>query len=164
MRLLRGGLLAVCGVLLGISGHLLGGGGLPSTAPATVAVALIGAAAVAWAGRRRTFRQLVVASVLAQGAFHTVLSLGPGHGPIHGLDARMLVAHAVATLVTAAVLAYGERALAALGRTLYRRTVIQGPLAVGAPTRLPGGRFAIPPDTTLRVVLPRRGPPVAVAA
>lgn len=85
MRLIRGGLLAACCVLLGLSGHILGGGAVPAAAPALVASGLIGVAAVAWAGRQREFRQLFVAAAIAQAAFHTALSLTPAHGAHHAL-------------------------------------------------------------------------------
>lgn len=167
-RLLRGGLLAACCLLLGLSGHLVGGGGVPSAAPALLGGALVAAGCVAWAGRSRTFGQLVVAAAAAQGAFHLALSLSPAHA-MHPLvpDLRMLAGHAVATVVMAAVLAYGDWVLDAFGRALNRALPVEpGHAEVFGTVRVAAVevRTITGHGVLVAVGHPRRGPPATVAA
>jgi hypothetical protein len=167
MRLLRGGLLAACCVLLGLSGHTLGGGSVPAAAPALVASALIGLAAVAWAGRRRDFRALLWAAALAQAAFHTALSLAPTHNQQHGLVLRMLAGHAAATVVMAAALARGEAVLEACARAAGYLGVPDPPVLISSRPVLrprPVRRMVAAAGVLLATAHPRRGPPVAAAA
>lgn len=165
MRLVRGGLLALCCVLLGMSGHTLGGGTSPAAVPALIASALIGGAAVAWAGRRRDFGPLLLAAAEGQVLFHLILTSAPTGMSHHGLSLRMLAAHAVATVVMAAVLARGEAVLDALYRSLRQFVLLPGPgpvLVVTTPPRL----SVRPPEPSdgevglrFAAATPYRGPP-----
>jgi hypothetical protein len=96
---------------------------------------------------------------------HEALMLaGPAHGSVP--DGLMFTAHAVATLVTALLLARGERALAALADWLSPLFQVPEPALI-LPVRTPLARFAAPllPPTHHSVRLPsRRGPPVPAAA
>jgi hypothetical protein len=77
------------------------------------------------------------------------------------MDGAMFAAHAVATLVTALLLARGERALSALGAWLRPLVQLPEPVAV-VPARVPGPCTAILTLPRVRVGrrLPtRRGPP-----
>lgn len=169
-RLLRGGLLAACCLLLGLSGHLVGGGGVPSAAPVLLGGALVAAGCVAWAGKPRGFRQLLVAAAAAQGGFHLTLSLSPAH-PMAGHplvpDLRMLAGHAAATVVMAAVLAHGERVLDALARVADRALfVVPRDPEVYRPVQIPITGPDAGPATGVLVAAgcPRRGPPARTAA
>ena len=111
-------------------------------------------------------------ALLSEHAGHASAALNPEAlmlaAPAHGSvpDGLMFAAHAVATLVTALLLARGERALGALADWL-------GPLfwnpepAVIVPVRVPRPHFAavLLPPRHHSVRLPsRRGPPLPAAA
>ena len=88
----------------------------------------------------------------------------PAHGSVP--DGLMFAAHAVATLVTAMLLARGERALGALADRLSPLFRAPEP-AVIIPAGVPLASFADPilPPTHHSVRLPsRRGPPLLAAA
>lgn len=168
LRLLRGGVLATASVLLGLSGHLFGGGSADAAlaAPTLLVGAVVGAGAVAWAHRRRGFGQLLAAATVAQVALHVTLSLMPAHHD-HGAAATssfglsMVLGHAAASLVMAWALARGETALWALGRILFRPR--RAAVAASAyrpglvPIPLPG--VLVPAGLRVATAHPHRGPP-----
>jgi hypothetical protein len=165
-RRLRGGVLVGLTALLTTAGHLAGGGTLPDLALLVVLLPALAWPVVALADRCRG--PVATVAVLGGGQLllHELLSTSHAHhasapepdGP------SMLATHAVATLLTAAVLRFADRGLAAvshaLRRVVQRRPVplvVDRPLAVLA---LPGADI---PSTACRVLAAthvRRGPPV----
>ena len=134
MRGARAAFLSSVVLSLAVCGHVLGGGDWPS-AGALGGASLI-ATAMAGVLTRVQLRmgRLVGALALGQISVHQLLSLTTGHGTIGhdhavmtaagmpggsaamaadtgALDLRMLTGHAVATVVAAAVVGYGERIL-----------------------------------------------------
>ncbi|GAB3678268.1 hypothetical protein [Angustibacter aerolatus] len=186
-RLLRAGAGSLCAVGLSLVAHLAGGGSAPGWLPLLALVALVTTAATLLAGRRRGLVAIAAALGGAQVALHTAFTrlaatggcppvetthlhagaldgCAPAMESMHGGRA-MLLAHALATLVIALVLAVGERALWLLAAWTV-------PALPGAP-RLPAtGGAARRRDTA--VLLPRRpvvhggasrrGPPVPLPA
>ena len=83
-----------------------------------------------------------------------------------GMDAAMVAAHAAATLVTALLLARGERTLAALATWFRPLLQLPEPRAV-APVRAPGpvpAGTVLPADRAGRRLPARRGPPAPALA
>lgn len=193
-RMLRTGTIA--SVILGLAagGHLAGGGVLPEPAillglcaltvlPVSVAtkfrltfpvlLGLLGAgqACLHWALHALSTAAPLASPVPSGHAQHTqILMTGPSmavseaHAPAD--DWQMFVAHAVATMATAAVLARGEQALWALAawlRPLVKRPV---PCAI-IPARVPGpctAPIVLTRDQQVRRIPARRGPPSAIYA
>lgn len=130
LRLLRGALLAACCLVLGWSGHALGGASFNATAPVLAAAVLIAAGSVGLAGRQCGFGRVLGAAAWSQLVFHLTLSVSPppaaghaGHGAVTGLDVRMLLGHVAGAVLMAAVLAYGDAAAWGLYRSLRRFVV-----------------------------------------
>ncbi|MBA3418779.1 MAG: hypothetical protein H0U09_08790 [Geodermatophilaceae bacterium] len=172
LRVLRGAALAACCLLLGLSGHWLGGATAGSTGPMLVAAALIATGSVAWAGRQRGFGQLLGATACSQAAFHVVLSLSPDSamGTHPAVDVRMLLGHTIGSVLMAAVLACGDAAVWGLYRSLRRFVVprLPGALPIGDRTvRIPA-RLTAPATVSVALLLaaatPYRGPPRTLAA
>ena len=148
----------VCVATAGV-GHHLAGGTLPAPAVLTV---LVGATAVSWmlSARRVTPGQLVGLLVLCQvgvhlGAPHADMSMGPA----------MLAGHVVATLVSAAVLARGERFVWELARLLRVRLAPLLHLLVPVPSLRPLLAVVAPRslrDARLAYSRSLRGPPVGL--
>lgn len=178
LRVLRGLALAACCVLLGMSGHAIGGATLGLTTPVVLAAVLIGAGSVAWAGRQRDFVPLLRAAGCAQVAFHLVLSLFPapvtaGHemhpaAPLPA-DVRMLLGHALGAVVMAWVLARGDALVYGLYRSL-RAVVVPDVRDTRPPPAAAPRLTADRADVSIRGVglrlaaaVPRRGPPQLVA-
>jgi hypothetical protein len=148
----------VC-VLAAAVGHVAAGGPLPALGAAAV---FAGATPVAWllSSRRVTPGQLTGLLILCQVCVHLAaphgdMSMGPG----------MVLGHALATVVSAAVLARGERfvwtlaerlglGLAPLLRTVVAILSVRPPLAVVAPRSLRDVRLAHSRSL--------RGPPVSL--
>jgi hypothetical protein len=194
-RLFRTGLIGSLVIGLAAGGHLAGGGELPTAAilAALSAVTLVPVAALT--RFRLSFPALIgllgagqlwlhwafdalggapaSVAVLPGHAGHTGAArepafLGAAAESVHttASDGVMFVAHAIATVCTALVLARGERVLAALAswlQPLFRRPepAVILPERVPAPLPVP----AVLPRTRAGVRLPtRRGPPVPFAA
>lgn len=125
-RLVRATAFAVVCGGLGALAHLLGGGSVPAPA-AAVALAISFAAAVPATGRERGTEAILSLLVGAQVVLHLLFSTAPlavSVGRMHsglGSDVGMLVAHGLATVMTALWLARGEAALWALLRRLAVR-------------------------------------------
>lgn len=164
MRAARGWLLAVSSAGLAIAAHAAASGGMPDTAVTVVVTALLGFAATGTARKIRSPRgvlgTLAVGQLLMHGAL-TVLDTHPDAGT-HFPTGAMLAAHVVATLLTAALLAHADRALAtvdaALRRLLPVLIVPAPPVATPAPVVVSDDPRGIT-DLLLRRVHTRRGPP-----
>ncbi len=155
-------------VALGIGAHGLAGGGLPHGATLLMlgGVAAVLAAVVAVVPALTT-RPAALVPVLAVGQVlsHAVLALGESHGAHTGshTSTPMLLAHGVAVVVCATLIAVTERigphALAALHRILPR-------LFAALPVRLEPDRPHVVTDVRPHVAvvavdsIARRGPPV----
>lgn len=187
-RVLRGALVASVATLLAATSHTLGG----AAAPAPLLIALIAAlatpVAAALVGPRPHLGRLAAAVALSQVAFHAAfLLLGSPTGDrvtaahAHGqldpalIAARpavveglaMYVAHAIAALLTVALLWRGERAVRAiLGAVLavLRRAVTARIRPRTAARTRPAARAAHLRPALLPGSLTRRGPPALAGA
>ncbi|WP_431930091.1 MFS transporter [Nonomuraea jabiensis] len=125
-RLVRAMVFAVVCCGLGALAHLLGGGSVPAPA-AAMAFSISFAAAVPVTGRERGTKAILPLLAGAQVVLHLLFSTTPvalAAGHLHpGLvpDVGMLIAHGLATVMTALWLARGEAALWALLRRLGAR-------------------------------------------
>ncbi|MFI7134621.1 MFS transporter [Nonomuraea sp. NPDC050153] len=171
-RLVRAMVFAVVCCGLGALAHLLGGGRVPAPA-AAMAFAISFAAAVPVTGRERGTKAILPLLAGAQVVLHLLFSTAPvvvpGGHPHSGLvpDVGMLVAHGLATVMTALWLARGEAALWAL----LRRLGVRFRLLMCAPHRTPYGTAAVQAvePAPLRAALLEhslsgRGPPRFAAA
>jgi len=145
LRALRGGLLAACCALLGISAHVLGGGSVDLGQTLLLTV-LLATAAMALAGRRPGTGTLLVVAAVAQAAFHVVLAAAHRSAELasHGAETHqsgpldlgaldgllpttwMTLAHAAGAVLVAVVLARGDAALFALARVARRWICVPG--------------------------------------
>ncbi|MFI5611223.1 hypothetical protein [Amycolatopsis sp. NPDC051903] len=162
-------MLAASCASLAVTAHAVADGGLPDPALTVLLTGLLGWTATALAGKARG--RLATVGVLGAGqlVMHlvlTTLATHDGH-PAAGWTSgwTMTAAHAVATLVTALLLARADALLLAVLhvlRAVLPRLIptLPVPAAAGAvlPPR-PAGAVAIL-DVELRRVRGRRGPPV----
>jgi hypothetical protein len=186
-RLLRTGLITSTIVGLAAGGHVAGGGALPQPAILLALCALTVLPVSVLTKFRLSFP--VLAGLLAAGqgwlhwAFQALSASVPAGSPVasghaqhatmlpmdsfgsaasaHTGDWQMLAAHAVATVVTAFVLARGEQALWALAAWLRPLAQLSAPFAI-IPARVPGPCVApivLPRDQLVRRMPARRGPP-----
>ncbi|MFD9891600.1 hypothetical protein ACFWY9_19865 [Amycolatopsis sp. NPDC059027] len=159
-------MLAVSSAALAVTAHALADGGVPDAALTLLLTGLIGWTATALAGKARG--PLATIALLGSGqlVMHLVLTTLAGHAmPDAGAGLTMTAAHAVATVLTALLLARADAMLLAVLSAL--RAVL--PLLLGtlpvpaaAPVPLPV-RTASPGhllDIQLRRAHGRRGPPV----
>jgi hypothetical protein len=166
---LRGVTLAGCSAALMVAAHAAAGGSAPSPGLTIVLTALLAAAGVALADRRRGFPSILAAVGGSQLGMHVLLStLGHGHGAL-AVSWRMAALHAAAAVLTAVLLAGGENAVFAVVSVF--RWILDG--TVVRPRRLPAlgplvfscraatTRRSIVIDVLLRRVHARRGPPAA---
>jgi hypothetical protein len=171
-RALSGWLLALSSTSLAVAGHGWAGGGVPDIALVVPITALIAWAGMALANRLRGMVALTAALAVIQLGLHQLLSRSAGSHGGHGAEqvvdgAAMLAVHAIATLVTAALLARASNGLA-LGSAAAEwllatlRTLRLGQIPVPAEI---GVAHAIPArpgqllEIMLRRVSARRGPP-----
>lgn len=191
LRLLRAGTLAVVMISVAALAHVLGGGALPGGGVLAVLLGLVLVTCLVASGRR--LEGLSIGAILGGGqlALHEAFALlgttgadaaslghvvGSGHhavlvthagqaGSGHHLSLSMLLAHALATVVTAAVLARGERALWLLAGWLAPviRLLLERPAHWPRPAAI---TVAVPRLRSAELVLaaPRRGPPLVVCA
>lgn len=190
VRAARLGAFTVCASLLALGAHLAAGGAPPAAVPTLAAVALSGLAGVALT-RRRPGRlelavvlgavQLVVHEILAAaGTGHAGHAVAAGHagdavaaghagasGAVTGV--AMLAAHALSVLLTALLLARGERMLHRLLRSLRSLPALVGrarpprPLArsLARPAAVAAGDPPSgPPSRRACAPVVRRGPPL----
>src|SRR4051794_3446199 len=117
LRLVRGAVVGSSAVVLGAGGHALASGMTPTTsslAMASVVAVLIG---IAMSGRRWRLPSLIAVLAAAQLAFHVLLGGTPHtmpgmHDPLGGGGSHhpflMVLTHALAVIVSAALLERGE--------------------------------------------------------
>lgn len=164
LRVLRGVTLALTSAALAVAAHVLAGGMAPDTGLTALLTAGVAAVGVAMADRRRGTGALLLALGAAQVGMHLILSI-PEHGAMGtGNGWLMTGAHAVAVLVSAAVLARADAAvfvLAGVFAMLLPRW-LSAPPVPDAPTHTPVRVVAV--DRSMSVLLrracARRGPPV----
>ncbi|MFE4195561.1 hypothetical protein ACFRJ9_06835 [Paenarthrobacter sp. NPDC056912] len=192
-RLLRTAVIASLIFGLAAGGHLAGGGALPDPAILLGLCALTVLPVAILTKFRLSFPAL--AGLLGAGqawlhwAFHSLSAAPAGAAPVSGHghhaagpmlaafgsgnhvqapadDWQMFAAHALATIVTAVVLARGERALWALTAWLRPLMKLPEPCVI-VPARVPGPctpPIVLPRDQLARRIPARRGPPAMMAA
>jgi hypothetical protein len=174
MRVARGLVLAGSCLLLSATAHATAGGGAPGLEPALMGGVLLSAACVAAADRRRSFAGILGVVAVSQPVLHVLLSLS--HEPAATAavvpDGGMVLAHLVAGLAVATLLAGAEAtlwALAGLSSTLLltlTRRLVGGLPAVltSIPPRPRPAPARRPYGVLLCRAVTRRGPPVVGVA
>lgn len=168
-RATHGALLALSSTGLAISAHNAAGGGLPDTVLVLPLTALVAWGGAALADRLRRLVVLVPALGLIQLALHLLLAQGVHtHSAAPSADgAAMLAGHAVATVLTAALLARASAPLALISSAIdWLRDQFAAPRPAAIPERVPAGVASPGPvrpgpllEVYLRRVHARRGPP-----
>ncbi|RSN37427.1 hypothetical protein DMC61_02480 [Amycolatopsis sp. WAC 04169] len=156
---------------LAVTAHMIGDGDLPDTAMTVLLTVLIGWNAAALAAKARGPLATIVDLGAGQVVMHLVLSSLSTHGPVHDEPASvsgglaMTVAHVVATLITALLLAKADGLLLGVLSCLralvpFILNALPVPAAVAAPVlaRPAGPGHLVRVD--LRRVHGRRGPPL----
>ena len=119
-RSVRAGLFVLIAAQIAVLGHIAAGGTPPELPLLAMMSGLLLTGLRPLATRRRTFGVLLAAMAGTQVTFHLVLTLADHH-PAGGHDqVRMLVFHAAAAVLSALLLAHGERLLFALHGWLTR--------------------------------------------
>lgn len=184
-RTLRGATAAAVATWTAAVSHTLGGGSFPAPALILVVTALAAPIAVALAGRRLGLGRLVVTVIAAQALLHVGFAATAGLDPsaptghVHAgalpltggfaslvPDAGMTVAHAVAALLTIAVLFRGEQLLRLIARgvrDVFARAIVRLP-APASRVPLVSSVPDAPRLTPFTAVVSRRGPPSFVTA
>lgn len=190
MRAGRGTAGAAVATTVAATAHTLSGGQAPPAWLLLAVIALAAPLAVALTGRRpalwRTSAVVAASQLLLHFAFATVGTAAPagGHGGhVHGaaiilgeapastaaglgtalfaLDPLMIAGHALAAVVTIALVTRGERALATIAaglRRLAARVDVAVPLLPAVPRPVAPAR-PTPAAAVFLVTLSRRGPP-----
>jgi hypothetical protein len=163
----RGSLLAVSSAVLSVMAHHLADGGLPDPALTMLLAGLVGWTATALARKARGPLATIALLGSAQVIMHLVLTTLSRHdmsGPGNYSGLAMFTAHAIATLLTALLLARADAMLLtvlAVLRAILPRLLAPLPVPAAAPVRLPAPAWApghlIGID--LRRAYGRRGPP-----
>lgn len=168
----RGGLLGVSSAALAVTAHVVGDGELPDTAMTLLLTVLIGWNAAALAAKARGPLATIIDLGAGQIVMHLVLSSLSSHELARSTPAApessgfaMTVAHVVATLITAVLLAKADGLL--LGVLSCLRALVPFLLAaLPVPAAVPAPVFTRPADpghlvrVDLRRVHGRRGPPL----
>lgn len=163
VRVARGWLLAASAVVLTLTAHTAADGALPDPALALAIAGLVGWASTAV----RTARLPVLLAILAaaQLVIHFALTFLAPHGSHVAAvdDTTMLAAHAVATVVLAALIGSAERGLIAVVAGLRRLLPVvfaAGPHPAGqVPAVVVPAAAGTHTEVLLRRVHTRRGPP-----
>jgi hypothetical protein len=168
--LLRAAVLAIVTTVLAAVGHLAGGGSLPDITVLVVLLPLLAGVFSTLAERARsTVGTLAVLGAGQLALHHLIELLNPSHAAHHGAGADasstgMLAVHVGATLLTAAVLRYADRAIAvvgaALGWVLPRRPPVLSADRPLASRVTPGAAVSLRLARALAAAQVRRGPPV----
>jgi hypothetical protein len=162
-RWLRAGALAGSSVGLAGTGHAFGGGHVDVVFLALVVTATT-VGAYHWVARERGLPAIVAVVVLLQVCLHALFGVGHAEG---AAPVSMVVAHAVAAILLAVFLRWGEARLHAAARRRYLQWAVAVRLALaGRPRPLPLRPRITWPARTLRTVWTSgtpagRGPPAA---
>jgi hypothetical protein len=191
-RVLRGAVAAAVATLLAATSHTIAGGPTPAPLLIGLMMALLTPVAGSLAGPRPSLARLAAAVTVSQVAFHgafqllgspTGVGMSPGAGHSHSAHgvvdlavlhvtaaapegAGMYVAHAIAAVLTIALLWRGERVVHAIAReTLRVLRRAQAPRPALIPD--PPAAFASPVRPSAPRLLPSvswRGPPAPLGA
>ncbi|HTI19499.1 MAG TPA: hypothetical protein VL652_00825 [Kutzneria sp.] len=160
VRLMRGAMLAVSSTTLAVTAHGVAGGGWPETLPVLPLSLLIALAGTALADRWRSSWTIVGALGAAELAQHVLLSVMHGDGVLG--SGAMTIAHGVALVLTAALLAKADATIVAVAGAVRRLLPVVP--SFPHPDRVVALVAVSPPghvlDVLLRRSLGRRGPPV----
>ena len=164
----RGALLAVSAGGLSVTAHRLADGGLPDPAMTVLLSALFGWTASALARKARGVVATLSLLGAAQVVMHLLLTTLAGHHDVYampdGTGLGMIAAHAVATVLTALLLAHADGTLLtvlAVLRAFLPRLLTPLPVPAAAPALVPA-RTDAPGHLVgvdLRRIRGRRGPP-----
>lgn len=192
LRLVRGWAGATAATSIAALSHFAAGGSAPEPLLLLLAFALSGLACTALTGRGLSLWRLAAGVVLSQALFHWLFSgsavphttsaahtaghahtpaLPSGPGPVLSAAAddlwdQMWLGHAVAAILTVAILRHGEVTILRLVRAVRLRVTACLPLFRSLP--VPPARSSLPPDLPVRplrnlgvplVVMRHRGPP-----
>lgn len=169
-RSVRAGAFALLAAQITVLGHLVAGGGAPDlTLLVAMSLLLVGCLR-GLGGRRHGFGPLLAAMVLTQVVFHLLLTLAEARHPMPGGQddhpLRMWLFHAVAALVSAALLAYGERLLFVLSgwasRLIPQRASVPAVSGINCWIAVVDRQGTTLRDRLVEGALHRRGPPVGV--
>ena len=144
--------------------HLAAGGAPPGTGHLLAVAVVVATGSVALRHQVVGLPTAVAAVLAAQLGLHVAFTHAAGHGthPVTGLDAEMLFAHGVGTVVTALALAWQEQVLVRLGRGL-----VTGALPAVVPCADGRTHPDVPRRPPIGLLLgsacPRRGPPARPA-
>jgi hypothetical protein len=164
----RGISLAVCATALSVTAHRLADGGLPDPAMTVLLAGLFGWTTTALARKARGTIATITLLGAAQLVMHLLLTTLAGHHDMYAMPGStglgMVTAHAVATLLTALLLARADAMLltvlavlrAILPRLLTPLPVPAAPASVPVRVDAPGHLVGV----DLRRIRGRRGPPV----
>jgi hypothetical protein len=162
-------LLAVSAAALSVTAHRLADGGLPDPAMTVLLTGLFGWTATALTRRARGTVATITLLGAAQLVMHLLLTTLSGHHDMYTMPDTtglgMVGAHAVATVLTALLLARADATLLtvlAVLRAFLPRLLTPLPVPVAAPALVPA-RTAAPGHLVgvdLRRIRGRRGPPV----
>jgi hypothetical protein len=164
----RGALLAVSAAALSVTAHRLADGGLPDPAMTVLLTGLFGWTATALTRRARGTVATVTLLGAAQLVMHLLLTTLAGHHDMYAMPGStglgMVSAHAVATVLTALLLARADATLLAvlaalrafLPRLFSALPVPAAPAPVPVRARVPSHLVGV----DLRRIRGRRGPPV----
>lgn len=145
LRLVRGLTVALSGVALPVSGHLMAGGATALSASTLAVLVFVAAVTTAVSSREWTLPRIIVTLLPVQALVHVSMSTQGGHGPQHlsatstapAGDNRMLVAHGLALAALAVWLRAAERALLAfvalIDRIFVRLGVTWSPSSLARP-------------------------------
>lgn len=174
-RWLRGATVGSVASLVAFGGHVLGAGSAPGPLPLTGLISVAVLVAVALSGVRWRLTSLLAVLLGAQVVFHIAFAAAHGHPAASGHAAhlsaaggpggRMLAVHALAAVVTAALLRRGEDVCWQLAAAVIRpariaRLLVTTAVAEQLPRFGAGIHHARSMVSELLVdAAPRRGPP-----
>jgi hypothetical protein len=163
----RGVSLAVCATALSVTAHRIADGGLPDPAMTVLLAGLFGWTTTALARKARGTTATIALLGAAQLVMHLLLTTLAGHHDMYAMPGStglgMVTAHAVATVLTALLLARADAMLLAvlavlraiLPRLLTPLPVPAAPASVPVRVDAPGHLVGV----DLRRIRGRRGPP-----
>lgn len=187
LRLVRAAGVSSVATLLAALSHTLGGGAAPHALLIVAVATLLTPLSALLVGVRQSRSRVAAAVILGQGAFHLVFQalgaptgasrIAGGHAQ-HHLDlalldpaapmaapgTMMLVAHAVAAILTTGLVWHGEAVLRNIARwvdAILRHAAPVAPIRHRRPPRLRS--ITVPSfDAAISAAVPRRGPPALI--